>query len=342
MKGQERRLETKRMKYSPPQITCFDDIRLLKLVAPEEILHPKTHLLTVMSEDYRAHGKLIAYTDPSGVTFPLNTWMEMVPAINRFFKTCVQGKRIETFYADDTHQPSPIPSGMHLFSVPREITEDLIRDALREAKDIYWSPKHRENKNMHMSRKLPSPACNILFYPEGGKGMPKIKDIVQILFAEAPSLAKYTLIYLSVIRDILRLDDSDMEAVSLALNHYDPMGGINPHVDTVFMFKGTLGPIFTVAMGPSEKMLDLLPIFMPDTYRPMRLFSQPNEIMMMDGESRVLWAHSKPWNVPHDQFTLVFKFPELRTRTHAVPFEYEGQPLSVPYHYVSPVALSPA
>ena len=137
-------------------------------------------------------------------------------------------------------------------------------------------------------------------------------------------------------RDILRLDNDDMESVAMTLNHYDPMGAINPHVDTVFMFDGTLGPIFTVAMGPSEKMLDLLPVLLPDTYKPVRLFSKPNEIMLMDGKSRTLWAYGKPWNYPREQFSIVFKFPEFRTKTHTTNFKYEGTSLSIPYHYVSP------
>jgi hypothetical protein len=124
--------------------------------------------------------------------------------------------------------------------------------------------------------------------------------------------------------------------VSMALNHYDPMAAINPHVDTVYMFNGTLGPIFTVAMGPSEKLLDLIPVLLPDTYKPVRIFSKPNEIMLMDGEARTLWAHSKPLNYPHEQFTLVFKCPEYRTKTHTIPFQYEGTRLSIPYHYTSP------
>ena len=326
--------------YSPFRdlgvITCYDSMKLLKPAIPVEIEHPKTHILTVMSEEYRVYGKLTPYTNAQGVTFPLDSWTEIVPAINRSLKTCVEGNKIETFYSDDTRQPVSPPSGMHLFAVPREITNCLIRDALRDANNLYWNPFHRANHTIHPSKLTPPPACNLLFYIGCGKGLVKIREILQILFAEAPALARYVLIYLSIIRDILRLDHDDMESTAMTLNHYDPKGAINPHVDTVFMFDGTLGPIFTVAMGPSEKPLDLLPVLLPDTYKPVRIFSQPNEIMLMDGEARTLWAHGKPWNYPYEQFTLVFKFPEFRTKTHTTSFEYEGIPLSIPYHYVSP------
>jgi hypothetical protein len=317
-------------------ITCYDSMKHIKLDPPTEIEHPPTHLLVVMSEDYRLLGKLTPYTDSSGKTYPLDSWMEIVPAVNRCMKTCVKGKMIKTFLSDDTRQPAPLPSGMHMFSAPCELTECLIKGALCDAHEIYWNPKHRANKMIHMIEGSRAPACNLLFYPGCSQKNPRIEEVFQVLFAEAPSLARYALMYLSLIRDILKLDDEELGSVTMALNHYDPKAGINPHVDTVFMFNGTLGPIFTVAMGPTEKLLDLIPVLLPDSYKPVRIFSKPNELMLMDGEARTLWAHSKPLNYPHEQFTLVFKCPEYRTKTHTVPFEFEGTSLDIPYHYVSP------
>jgi hypothetical protein len=315
---------------------CYDHIERLKLSPPEEVKHVITHLLTAVSEDYRLLGKLTAFTDSDGKIYPLDTWMEVVRRTNLAMKTCVKGKMIKTFFLDDTHQPGPTPSGLHIFAVPREITECLIQGALKDADNLYWNPKHRMNNRIHMGKNMPNPACNMLFYPSGGGKNLFIKDVFQILFAEAPALAMYALMYLSLMRDILRLNNDDMQSVNMCLNHYDPNAAINPHVDTVFTFNGTLGPIFTVAMGPSEKMVDFLPVLLPDSYKPVRVFSKPNELMLMDGEARTLWAHSKPWNYPQEQYTLVFKCPEFRTKTGEIPFEYEGNRLTIPYHYASP------
>ena len=70
--------------YSPFRdlgvINCYDSMKLLKPAIPVEIEHPKTHILTVMSEEYRVYGKMTPYTDAHGVTFPLDSWMEIVPA----------------------------------------------------------------------------------------------------------------------------------------------------------------------------------------------------------------------------------------------------------------------
>ena len=317
-------------------ITCYDNMERLKLSTPVEVKHVITHLLTVISEDYRLLGKLTPFVDSSGKTFPLDSWMEIVRRTNLVMKTCVKGKMIKTFFSDDTHQPAPTPSGLHLFAVPREMTESLIQSALRDADNIYWNPRHRANNRIHIVSNTPKPACNMLFYPGCGGINPSIQDVFQILFAETPSLAMYALMYLSLIRDILGLDSDELQSVKMCLNHYDPNAAINPHVDTVFMFNGTLGPIFTVAMGPSEKMIDLLPVLLPDSHKPVRVFSKPNELMLMDGEARTLWAHSKPWNYPEEQFTLVFKCPEYKTKTHEIPFECDGNRLVIPYHYTSP------
>jgi alkylated DNA repair dioxygenase AlkB len=309
----------------------------LKLTDPKEVEHVKTHLLTVMSEEYRLLGKLTAYIDTDGKTYPLDSWSEIVRRTNLCMKTCVKGRMIKTFFSDDTQQPACVPSGIHIFAVPCEITEGLIRAALRDAHNIYWSPRHRANDVIHSSKHMLSPACNMMFYTGCGRKSPDIRDVFEILFAEVPALARYALIYLRMIQNVLRLNYEDMQTVNLCINHYDPGAAINPHVDTVYPFKGTLGPIFTVAMGKSQKMMDMLPVLLPDSYNPVRIFSEPDEMMLLDGEARTLWAHSKPWNFPHEQYTLVFKCPEYHTKTHDVPFEYEGNHLVIPYHYVSQV-----
>lgn len=317
-------------------INSYSDLKKVKLSIPTLLQHPRIHQLNLMSENYRLHGKkLIPYTDAQGVTFPLDSWMEIVPAVNRFMKTCVEGKMIKTYYSDDTHRPARPPSGLHVFAVPRDITQGLIVDAMRDLDKIYWSNKYRQDKRIHIQKHTASPACNLLFYAGCSANQPKISEIFQILFAEAPALARYALMYLSVIRDILRLDSDKMDLVNMTLVHYDPLGGINPHVDTVFLFNGTLGPIFTVAMGPNEKMLDILPVLLPDSYSPIRVFTNPNEILLLDGESRALYAHGKPLNYPYEQYTLVFKCPEFQTKTHTTLFEYDGKTLEVPYHYVN-------
>ncbi len=159
----------------------------------------------------------------------------------------MKGRNIKTFHSDDTGQPGHIPSGLHIFAPQREITERLIWDELDDAKNLFWNPKHRANSKIHMIRSTPGPTCNLLFYPGCQKADFTMQDVLDILFVEAPALAQYTLMSSGI-------SCCWLESMTLALNHYDPMGAINQHVDTVYVFNGTLGPIFTVAMGPSEKI----------------------------------------------------------------------------------------
>jgi hypothetical protein len=123
------------------------------LSIPAEIKKPKAHFINVISENYRLGGKkLVPYTDSNGITIPLDSWLEIVTALNRHMKRCVNGKMIRTFYKDDTGIPISPPSGVHIFEAPSDITEGLIEDALKDANNlpVYWNPVHRANNRMHM------------------------------------------------------------------------------------------------------------------------------------------------------------------------------------------------
>ncbi len=76
--------------------------------------------------------------------------------------------------------------------------------------------RDRDNSRIHMVKHMPIPACDTLFYPGCGQKNPNIKDVFQILFAEDPALARYALIYLAMMKDILRLDSTGMEAMVTA------------------------------------------------------------------------------------------------------------------------------
>ena len=90
-------------------------------------------------------------------------------------------------------------------------------------------------------------------------------------------------------------------------------------------------------MGEAEKMLDMLPLLLsPSEGLPVRIYSQPNEIITMDGPARLLWAHSLPWRYPQEQFTLVFKFPELKNKVQTMHATVGEADINIPY-YISPL-----
>jgi hypothetical protein len=311
--------------------TWYDEKRSKSTVAPTKIGIPEAHAIHANSERYRAHGKLRPYKDASGIIYPINHIRELVPAANRYLKQCERGRAFKTYYENDTHKPAPPPAGMHIFAAPVDITEDLTLDALKDMNLLYKDPKYKRDPRIHMLEQHASPTNSILFYSRDHP-QPSFMEVIRILRAETPRLAEYVMIYFNIVRGILGTDDEEMERVSLTLVHYDSKGGLNPHIDTVHLFGDTLGPIFSVAMGDSLKMLDMLPVLLPATHAPTRLFSKQNEIMVMDGESRILWAHAKPWLNIDEQFTLVFKFPELRKKVRTESYVFEDTLINIPYY----------
>ena len=301
---------------------------------PCKIELPKVHKISV-SETYRCIGKLIPYTDEEGVTYPLVNDKEVIPAANRHLRKCEHGGgAFKTFYTDHTSTASQVPDGIHLFNAPEKITQCLAQGALRDAHNLFKNPLHIRNKRIHMLRPNPPPNNYIMFYNRNGiSTQPKFLEVMKILYNATPQLAEYIMIYVSVIREILRSTKEEMELLQFTLVHYDKSAGLNPHIDSIHMFQNTIGPIFTVAMGETEKLLDMLPLLLPPTEEsPVRLYSQPNDIIVMDGPARVLWAHSLPWQYPHEQFTLVFKFPELQNKVQTLNVNVGEANINIPYY----------
>ena len=78
----------------------------------------------------------------------------------------------------------------------------------------------------------------------------------------------------------------------------------------------------TYAQGAAEPSLGAckrLPVLLPpEDEVPVKVYSNPNSLLVMDGSARVLWAHALPWRNPAEQFTVVFKFPGLSKRKRTV------------------------
>jgi hypothetical protein len=309
----------------------YNRMKCKTVSTPSKIHLPKAHLISTVSNTFRASNKLIPYKDASGTIFPINHIRELVPAANRYLKQCERGRAFKTYYAHDTRKDVPPPPGMHLFGKPAEITDELYHNALQDINLLYKHPEHKRDPRIHMLKPHTPPTNEILFYSRDVV-QPSFTEVMRLLHKITPRLAEYVMVYYKAVQSILGATDAEMERLSISLVHYDSTAGLNPHIDTVHIFGDTLGPIFTVAMGDSEKMLDLLPILLPDDRKPVRLFSQPNEIMVMDGESRILWAHAKPWGYTPEQFTLVFKFWELATKIRTESFQFEDTHIEIPYY----------
>lgn len=319
-------METKRRKHNFDY--WYQKCTTQSISIPYKLKNPTCTLLRLTSTSFYCPGQLKPYKDEHNKLFPIDNLGELVPAINRHLKICEGGVAYKTYFGQETNIPARIPSGMSLFQQPKHLTQDLIEKTLHDLDELFHNPFHKSNKSIFMMPQNRGPTNTILFYARKGK-QPTFEESLKILYNITPNLCQYILIYHNIVKNILKIDLDEMKKVNMSIVHYDSRAGLNPHVDTVHIFDNTLGPIFTVAIGNSLKMLDLLPVLLPNE-KAKRLYSKPNQIMVMDGESRILWAHAKPWGYMPEQFTLVFKFPALSNPSKVTNFEFENVQINIP------------
>jgi alkylated DNA repair dioxygenase AlkB len=221
-----------------------------------------------------------------------------------------------------------LPDGLHVFDFA--IEPELANNAMNEIVNLYKTQVHNRDPRILMIDPSKSPTNTILFYSRDKK-QPTFLDVMKILYYHTPKLAEYIMIYCRVIMELLRIDKSQLERSQISLVHYDRLAGLNPHIDSIHQFDDTIGPIATIAIGKGEKMFDMLPTLLPDRL-PIRIYSQPNQITIMDGMSRVAWSHALPWRYDIEQFTVAIKFPELPNPVRHEEFVYQCVTTQVPYY----------
>ncbi len=222
-----------------------------------------------------------------------------------------------------------IPDGLSIFDFYVEPV--LAEKALEEITALYKTQVRNRDPRILMLNPNTIPTNTILFYMPGGE-QPTFLDVVEILHAHTPNLAKYIMTYCLAIMKLLHIDRSCIETGQISLVRYDPNAGLNAHIDSIHQFGHTIGPIATIALGTGEKMFDMLPTLLKEDHKPIRIYSNPNQITIMDGMSRVAWSHALPWRYDREQFTVAIKFPALGTPKRQKEFVYQGVSTQVPYY----------
>lgn len=111
---------------------------------------------------------------------------------------------------------------------------------------------------------------------------------------------------------------------------YEKDDGIWLHIDNVARYDQ--GPIMTISIGPKITYVDFVPSLLYDLklddshdeyYKPLRFEINEGQLLIMDGSSRMEWAHGLPYNVPYEKtkYTLMFKcdkFSEQRKITNKI------------------------
>ena len=124
--------------------------------------------------------------------------------------------------------------------------------------------------------------------------------------------------------ELFDLDKIQLEKSQISLVRYDPEAGLNPHIDSIHQFGDTIGPIATIAIGTGQKMFDMLPTLLTKEEKPVRIYSQPNQMTIMDGISRVAWSHALPWKYNQEQFTVAINFPNCRDQRNTNNLCFKG------------------
>ena len=280
-------------------------------------------------QSYKARN-LRPYEDRGGKIFPLNHIREIIPSANRYLRACKSGKAFKTYFTTRLRAGTGrLPDGVHIydFAIERELAEN----AMTEIVNLYQKQVHNRDPRILMINPNTHPTNTILFYSRDEE-QPTFLDVMEILHTHTPKLAEYIMVYCKVIMGLFEIDKMQLETSQISLVRYDRKAGLNPHIDSIHQFGDTIGPIATIAIGTGEKMFDMLPTLLTDGSTPVRIYSQPNQITIMDGVSRVAWSHALPWGYDQEQFTVAIKFPALAAPKRHEDFVYQGVTTQVPYY----------
>ena len=103
--------------------------------------------------------------------------------------------------------------------------------------------------------------------------------------------------------------------VRIRLLRYNKEQGLDLHIDNIALYDQ--GPIITISIGPPYVYYDMTPAILPNKKAtPLRFASTEGSIFIMDGSSRMEWAHGLPHNVPQEhnkqKFTILLKCDRFR------------------------------
>ncbi|RYX78566.1 hypothetical protein EON71_01105 [bacterium] len=94
---------------------------------------------------------------------------------------------------------------------------------------------------------------------------------------------------------------------------YETNDGIWLHIDNIARYDQ--GPIVTMSVGPEKIYYDLTPTLIYDRkdLQPIRVEVDNGEFIIMDGSSRMEWAHGLPFDVPFSKtkYSILLKFDKF-------------------------------
>jgi len=236
-----------------------------------------------------------------------------------------------------TDQPCPRPDGLyvlHSLNLGSSAYEVAVKELRRLFEDEDINPTALATLRGRERGYRAKSNLSILFL--GKNPNVHFLDIMCFLFEKYKPLAEFVLTYALAYLKLIDGCLDDLYTSSLTFFRYNVNTGLRPHIDGVGDFGNTFGPIFTLAMGNGTKYLDVLPTVVSDLgrrIRPVRIFTEQFQSILLQGPARVEYTHSIPFGVQKECMTIALKFRAIKNTTKRV-IEYRSEVLKSSYNLI--------
>lgn len=224
------------------------------------------------------------------------------------------------------------PSGLYVFeSIEHDM--QLVRTEIQQLFRIIEEGPSERNIRQNDPRflmRVGSEENTILFISPPDVPQPKFLDCMEVIGSYSRDLYRFIAEHRHFCATVMNIGEDEFNATcQLQIIHYPPGRGIKQHIDNLTLFQHTIGPIFTVNIDATPKSFDLFPVISSTKSVPgnaisrtnaqsktqagsaVRLVTTEGQITVMDGVSRIMWAHAIPQGNLTDCYTVAFKFPAM-------------------------------
>ena len=236
-----------------------------------------------------------------------------------------------------TDQPCPRPDGLYVLH-SLKLGSSVYEIALNELKRLFDDEDNNPTAlaTLRGRERGYSAKTNLTILFLGKNPNVHFLDVMCFLFEKYRPLADFVLTHALAYLKIVDGCMDDLYKSSLTFFRYNPNAGLRPHIDGVGDFGNTFGPIFTLAMGSGTKYLDVLPTIVSDLgrrNRPIRIFTEQFQSILLQGPARVEYTHSVPFGVQKECMTIALKFGAIKNTTKQVK-EYRSELLKSSYKLI--------
>lgn len=208
------------------------------------------------------------------------------------------------YYTDDNPPP-----GLSVFAPIVSATE--LDDAVRDLRRLYQ--EEDLNRTLPHYNMAPYNRLHIMFTSKNPDD-PQMtySDVMAVLEKRTPLASSLVSKFSDAIKSLLRISQETLEAeANIGVIKYNPNAGFQTHIDNMVRVGGSVGPVFTMSLGGSDvKHMDMFPTI-EHWMKPQRIITPIGSIILMDGISRIEWAHGIPEMDPTERWTIMIKFRQI-------------------------------